>query len=283
VNTSVLRAALALTGLFAVVGVATTTPTTTLAFPHGLARMWPDLVGLAGQQPAVVAALMAVLVGLGTPTAFRAGRWGVAGAVALLLTAALHIAVLTAAQSRGAIHHGQQLLAQTLVALGATALWSVWRPHDLQTGRWPQRVVDIVTVVIASVYLGAGLRKLLATSGRWMLDAPLLVADIVKATRDHQVDAGLLVTGELPAGAALLVDHPGVVGVLFSCGLLLELAAPLALLGRLPAIAIGTLLVMFHRLAVGLMGLSFPYHEALLLVWCVGLPLWTWWQQERQR
>jgi len=279
----VLRLATGLTALLAVGRVATMAPLPALPFPHGLATVWPGIVGIAGQHPAVVAALMALLGVGGVPAMFRRGAAGVVGALALASMSALHVLVITAANSQGAIHHGQQLLSQTLLALSAMALWSLRRRHDDgQVEHIPQRVVDIVTMVIASAYLGAGVRKLLATGGRWMLDAPLLVADVVKTTRDHQVDVGAPVFEALPPAASWLVDHPGVVGVTFSLGLLVELVAPLALLGRLPTILIGALLIMFHRVADGLMGLGFPYHEALLLLWCVLLPLWTWWRSERQ-
>jgi len=283
-STIVLRVAVGLTALLAVVRVATLSPLPALPFPHGLATVSPGLIGTAGQHPAAVATLMALLVVIGAPALFRTGAAGVAGALALSVLTALHLAVITANNSQGAIHHGQQLLSQTLLALSAITLWSARhpRPDDDRVDVLPQRVIDIVTMVIASTYLGAGVRKLLATDGRWMLDAPLLIADIVKTTRDHQVDVGAPVFEALPPATTWLVEHPGFVGVVFSLGLLLELFAPLALLGRLPAILIGALLIMFHRVADGLMGLGFPFHEALLLLWCVMLPLWTWWRTERR-
>lgn len=280
-----LRLAAFLTASLAVARVAMTAPLPALPFPNGLATLWPGAIGLAGRHPGLVALAMAFFIVGGAWAWFRPGRWALAGAVALSVTTALHLAVTTAANSQGAIHHGQQLLSQTLLLLSAVALWSLRHRRDAQRERVelpPQRVIDLVTMVVASAYLGAGLRKLLATGGRWMLDAPLLVADIVKTTRDHQVDVGTPVFGALPPATALLVEHPALAGVAFSFGLLLELCAPLALLGRLPAIVVGTLLIMFHRLAAGLMGLSFPDHEALLLVWCVVLPLWSWWRSERR-
>jgi hypothetical protein len=253
----------------AVVDVCAAEPAGALVTPLGVARL-VDL-SLVGAHPGVVgalagAALAVVMIGLGRP----APRWQAATAVAGAVIASAHVAVFAAHGSQGFVHHGHQLLSQSVCMLALLAAARVVWPAAV-TAALVQRT--LVAVVVAS-YATAGLHKLIASDGRWLADVALLVVDVAKARLEHAIDhsGGAALTAVVgtddPVQEALRA-WPRLAAGAFGLALVVELAAPLALVGRGPAFVIGVALIVMHRGIAAVMGITFFFHEALVALWLV--------------
>jgi hypothetical protein len=247
-------------------------PFATQPFPIGVARL-ADLTFLADA---------------GTYSALRAGAGaglmlyalGVAPVLTLLWPATLLTVCGALENSQGATGHHLQL--PCLVALGQ---WCVYATDALRTAHTgprriafvpaeaQQRATQAAKLVLAAGYVASGCVKLIASRGQWFWQVADIPVQFVKAAANEHYDTLATqpewLTHDLPA---LMVAHPHLTRLAFAPGLLLELAALLALAGRKPALALGLGLLAMHGLVDVLMRIRFASHEWLLAIFFVNVP-----------
>ena len=230
--------------------------------PTGLAR-FVDLTSLA--QPWIYWTLTA---GLGVALAlFVTGRalpYSI-GYVALLWTA-----VGTLENSQGVEAHYSQPAALVLLAQTLAYAIARYRPGGIAAHR---RAFWYSQQALAAAYFVSGITKLVRSRGRWLEDLPNIALQIVKS---HDQSFFETLTGDLIARgdrvAALVMEHPNTARLVFGWGLALELFVWLALLGRRWALGVGIALFLLHEGIAFVMQIRFPIHEALVVLYFVGLP-----------
>jgi hypothetical protein len=242
--------------------------------PVGLAR-WVDLRWLAGRwqllQTGTYVALLAYVLD-------RAVPW------ALLYLALFLVLQVTAVSSDGSVNHGDHLVTIVAVSqLAAVVLWNATGGED-DLGGWlgPSQASTAAwwsVQAIVAVYFTSGLTKAVDTRGRWIRQSPgLLVAAVARLETAGAMGAG---HHERRAGRAarlidLLVVRPGIARAVFGAGLLVELVAPLALLGDEPRAAVGVALLALHAANGLVLLLPFPTYQVLVLAYLVNVPqLWA--------
>jgi hypothetical protein len=194
----------------------------------------------------------------------------------------IHNAVFTLNNSQGSTHHGYQIVTLTLLAQVAV-LWmpTVCRwlkkkslvPEGLQIGDlW----VYYSQLAIAAAYVIAAVSKLLRSGIGWIIDSPLIAVQVVKTHSQNYynylqadfADMGMTY-------ATWVAAHPGLTRIMLTGGLLLELFAFLALIGRRWAFAIGAAMVGLHVSISMVMHLHFPQNEQTCLIFLVNIPFWA--------
>jgi hypothetical protein len=224
------------------------------------------ILGPFGDPPARAAARLLLLATFVAGAAFVAGwryRWsGPAFAVLLLGT-------LTFRNSWGHLFHTDQLLALHVLLLGlapAAERWSLDARRAQRAGAtlpdepevrygWPLRLAGIVTVL---TYLVTGIAKLRYAGSDWLGGDTLL----------HQVafdNARKIVLGDPQAPlAGAFVAHPVLFRPMGLLTLVVELGAPVALLGRRWAAWWAAAAWTFHVGILALMAIGFPYPLTLV-------------------
>ena len=210
-------------------------------------------------------------------------------AFALPVVAFLTIAPATLANSQGADHHHLQVLG---LAVLVQVAWIGWRA--VRRGEWwaPGRRTQVLNVfytqqVIVATYLTTALWKLWKTQFGWIRESKYFPVQLVK-TRDAHYYNKLEHGGGDSSGWSAGIDawfakvtpqletflfaHPNLCRLVIGSGLLLELFAFLALIGRKSRVFYGGLLVMFHLIIGRVMNLNFEYNIYLLLIFFVNLP-----------
>lgn len=208
--------------------------------------------------PGVAQALLALTMATGL--AYLIGwryRWS-GPAFALLL-----LGVLTYRNSWSHLFHVDNLLALHVLIVGLTPAAAAWSldaagqeppPPDVRYG-WPLRLAALVTVL---TYVVTGLAKLRYGGADWVSGDTLL----------HQItfdNARKKVLGSpYSPWAGALAEHPALVRPFAPLTILVELAAPVALLGRRWATAWVAAAWLFHAGIVALMAITFPYPLSLV-------------------
>jgi len=245
--------------------------------PNGIAQ-WFDLTFFA--DPQIYQRLE--MFGIGCLVAYVIGFLPV---IALPYLAWFSIASKTLANSQGGISHSYQMVSLILLAQAIVAIWrfvgaarnrrneessGLWRTDNLHD-RW---AVFYSQIAIAACYVTAGITKLRNSDGAWLWNTPYLVKDLVKTTRQNfyaKLDPQY--AGEVDYVEPIL-NHPMIARVLFAPGLLLELAAVLALLGRRWSLALGLGLIALHLGIKEVMHLNFLLFELCVLIFLVNPPYW---------
>lgn len=200
------------------------------------------------------------------------------------------IATKTLANSQGGISHSYQMVSLVLLAQAVVTVWCFlqalpfrgtgdtrccclpgWLVTHLRVERW---ALYYSQVVIVACYVTAGITKLLNSGGMWLWNTPYLAKDLIKTDRQNfysQLKEG---GGEVAYVAALL-EHPMLARLLFSPGLLLELGALCALLGRAWGCWVGLSLIAMHIGIDVVMGLNFKVFEMTVLIFLVNVPWWV--------
>ena len=203
-------------------------------------------------DPALVGALVVALV---SGVAFTAGAWfrvsGPAFALAVLLLA-------TYRSSWGQLLHFENLLVLHLLVLAVAASADAW---SLDARRRPQQRRDraygpplvLLCVVVVATYAIAGLAKLRYGGTAWISGDTLRNHIAYSATR-------LEVLGGSPSPvASAVVPRPWALGPMAAASVLVELAAPLALLGGWWRNTWVAAAWAMHAAIAALMFVVFPY------------------------
>ncbi|MEZ4368832.1 MAG: HTTM domain-containing protein [Kofleriaceae bacterium] len=197
--------------------------------------------------------------------AFAVGAWHRWLAPAF---AALLLFTLTYRNSFGMVFHTENLLVLHVAILAvspAADAWSVDAWRRLRRGRTPPApdgryawAVRTAAVVTVSTYVLAGIARLRLAGDAWLGGEQLRNQIAIDNLRKH-------VLGDRIADLAVpLLEHPGAFTVLALATLVVELGAPVALVGgRVAGLWIATAWG-FHVGVVALMNIWFPYPLALV-------------------
>jgi hypothetical protein len=177
--------------------------------------------------------------------------------------AVLLLAVLTYRNSWSHLFHADNLLALHVLIVGLAPAADAWSldartgpaaPPDVRYG-WPLRLAALVTVL---TYVVTGAAKLRYGGLDWLSGDTLL----------HQItfdNARKKVLGsQYSPFAGSLADHPGLVQPFAPLTVLVELGAPLALLGRRWAVGWIASAWVLHLGIIALMAITFPYPVSLV-------------------
>jgi hypothetical protein len=220
-------------------------------------RSWEPvgpLVGLDGPLP--VPLWRGLVIGcLALAAAFTAGAWY---RVVAPLFAVVLLVVLSYRSSWGMIFHTENLLVVHVAILGfapAADAWSIdsrggRRGGDAAVSSWPLRAMSAVTV---TGYLLAGIAKLRLGGVQWVLGDELRNQVAVDNLRK------LLLGSDVSALATPLLEHPSLFAVMAAMTLVVELGAPVAMLGGRIAALWALAAWGFHLGVVLLMHIVFPY------------------------
>ena len=224
--------------------------------------------------PALV--ILPVLLALPLGLAFTLGwRFTVTGPA----FAAVLLWVLSYRNSWGMIFHTENLMVAHVIILGLTRSADAWsldarrRPPGPQPHAhgWPVRLLAVVTV---ATYLLAGVAKLRLSGLEWVSSD--LLRNYIAYDNLRKLELG---DTHSPLGGAL-VARPALFPPLAALSLLLELLAPLALLGPRLARLWSLGAFAFHLGVLAVMAIFFPYPLLGLafapLFAPERLPLWRW-------
>ena len=244
----------------------------TLSTPHGVGRL-VDLHFLL--DPSVFLVCRYLLWGALLLYVLR-----VAWSVVLPYLTLLSVAVGTVMNSHGAIAHYLQIMSLVLCMQTAAHFYGLLQRRrgreDLNPAAREDRVVFWSQQAIVATYLVSALTKLLHTGGMWFFQTPMIAVQIIKTTdQDYYDRLDAAAYGSGSAIAEWIVQHPLLVGLVLSLGLLLELSSPLALLNRYFALFYGIALVTFHETVQRVMKLNFLYNEYLIWIYLVNVPFWV--------
>ena len=236
--------------------------------PVGLARVF-DLTFLAnpGVLPGIKWVLIPVLM------------LYVTGRLPLLATGLTLLATVlpgTLDNSQGATQHSQQVISLILLAQFLYHLYCALCPDPertlLERGRWS---VFMGQQAIVAAYTVTALTKLFRSGFGWVVDSANFPIQMVKNiqmqyynTLEPETVTGFWATTSAKVQEVFLAS-PNLCRALLTSGLLLELLAVLALLGRRWAAAYGLLLIVFHLLVRTMTGLNFRFHIAALFIFLI--------------
>lgn len=229
----------------------------------------------------VIPCLLLYAAGLGLP-------------VVLPLLTLVSIGSRTLYNSQGYIHHGYQMLSLVLLAQSVVVVWYAirhdWRaafglrPAALNGGRtvwdWTIRYSQWMIVIC---YVIAGVIKPIKSDGEWFQNSHYIGIQVVKTHRQNYYSA-LEERWNVPeprVAQFMLKEHPDLIRVFLSCGVLLEIFAFLALYNRFLSLLFGIALVLFHYFNDLMMGLYFYGNEKLDWIFLINLPFWIWWLIQR--
>lgn len=130
-------------------------------------------------------------------------------------------------------------------------------------------------VAIVACYLTSGISKLDNSSGTWLRDSPYFATGIVKAEYQSYYSRPEVPPDESSIRRARwLIEHPMATRAVFAPGLLFELAAFLALLGRRWALAFGAAMIGMHEVIELIMSLHFDIFQYCVAIWLVNPGHW---------
>ncbi|MCB1088803.1 MAG: hypothetical protein KDM63_17335, partial [Verrucomicrobiae bacterium] len=199
---------------------------------------------------------------------------GIGLPVVLPILAFISIGSRTLYNSQGYIHHGYQMLSLILLAQTIVVWWHVirgdWRAAfglrkpELRNGRtlwdWTIRYSQWMIVIC---YVIAGVIKPIRSDGEWFQNSHYIGVQVVKTHRQNYYSA-LDERWNIPEpriATLMLKEHPNLVRIFLSCGVMLEIFAFLALYNRFLSLAIVFALVSFHVFNDLMMGLYFYGNE----------------------
>ena len=193
---------------------------------------------------------------------------------------------ITYRSSDGSVDHGDHLLAAVLLAqLAATVVWNAnsrwsWDLGVLSANSQQATAVWWSIQAIAAVYFTSGLSKLINTGGRWIgRSTRLLLAGYGRLETQRMTGKGSLANGREAVAlknAELVLSGLSsrllLAECVFACGLIIELASPVGLLGEVALMAAGLGLIGLHVGNQVLLRLPFPEYQLLVLIYFVNLP-----------
>ncbi|MDQ6623920.1 MAG: hypothetical protein M3Y86_10630, partial [Verrucomicrobiota bacterium] len=225
------------------------------------------------------------------PQTFAFCRYGMEAALALYVLrlglalvlpylALLSIATGSTYNSQGAISHHLQIVSLVLLAQTAAYFYGLVRrktnPASETNAARESRLVFWSQQAIVATYVVSALTKLIRTHGLWFFQTPNIAVQIIKTTEQDFHD--WLNPASLTSGIAVadwMLQHPLLIGLMVSFGLILEIGTPIALLGRPYALVYGLALLAFHHSVREVMKLTFANNEYLIWIYFVNVPFWV--------
>ncbi len=215
----------------------------------------PGILGPLAQPPSPGLVTAVLLLAVASGMAYTAGwRFRVTGPVFALSL----LAVLSYRNGWGHLFHNDNLLVLHVLVVGLTPAADAWsldargRPEGAEDVRYgfPLRLAAVLTVL---TYVVTGVAKLRYAGGDWLAGDTLLHQIAFDNARKQ-----VLGDGYSPL-ASTVVGHPGLFRPMGALTILVELGAPVALLGRRWAAWWSASAWLFHVGIVALMWISFAY------------------------
>ena len=271
-----------------------------------LRMMLPDIFGIVKSEPGLAGFSKATSpVGIGklidltflsNPSVGIAVHWitlvalvayvaGLVLPISTLILFLIHCSIFTLNNSKGATHHGYQILSITLLAQVAV-LWApaILRPFPKLRRYFPVHApglhrrdlfVYYSQLAIAGAYVIAGLSKVLRSHVKWIIDSPDVAVQIVKSHSQKYYEYLSPEWADMGMSYAnWITAHPWLSRLMLTGGLFLELFAFLLLINRAWAALIGISLVAMHLIIGELMGLHFPQNIQADFGMLVNAPFW---------
>lgn len=246
--------------------------------PNGLALVFP--VEIFHDAAVLKWTRMAAFVGL---CLFVAGRWLW---LALPVVAIASIGPTTLANSQGSIHHNLQLAHTAFVVI---ALWHLGvaarnrffssRFGRLERAEALELEAHFAKQAIAAGYVVSAVTKLINSEGAWISQAQNFSLQIRKTSEMYRHNFDQLPEATLPwldrvprYLEELILTHPWTGSWILAPGLIIELFAFLALLGRRSALVAGLCILLLHFTIGKVMHLHFQANIFLVTVYFVNLP-----------
>lgn len=242
--------------------------------PVGIARV-ADLGWLVTRRNSLrhlaQVAVLAYVLGFGT-------TW------ALLYLSAYLVLNVTAMSSNGAVNHAYHLVVVvSVVQCAAVLIWNALSEpalHDAFAGTREATAVWWSVQAMLAVYFTSGLSKVVNSRAEWIARSPGLLVGAA-ARMDTAASMGeryqtAARTRRVQRLIDALFDLPAIARLLFAAGLLVELAAPLGLLGENALLVVGIALLALHQANARLLTLPCYEYQILVLAYCVNVPrLWS--------
>ncbi len=246
-------------------------PPGTLPHPYGFAKHF-DFTFLAQPETYALcyhgALVLVVLFALGAR-----GFWTLGPVFAFMIARA------SLNNSQGFIGHAGLVLALVVMAqvVASGAEWIGRRPRWweilVSTKKEMQLAADWSRQAMIASYVVAGITKLVATEGEWLARAPYFLLQVCKVQGESWWGYGRSLGAGSEAFLRALGDHPWLAFLFLGAGLLLELFAFIALMGRRLGLVMGLSLLAFHLSLGWLMDLSFTTNQHLLMIFFIN-PVW---------
>jgi hypothetical protein len=233
-------------------------------YPHGLAQ-WIDF-SWVGDKDVFGAAIVLARLGL---IFYALGILAPLGLVAFLVVDVSHHTFFT---SQGIQGHGSQLNALIALALLCGHVFAVFRSRSwkellLSGSDSEQSALGWSRLMLAATYVVAGLSKIHHGGWDWWTRGESFALQILKAQDEmHFTMASPPLSASADAFGHFLETHASFADPLLLCALLMEVGAFLACTGRLPALLLGSGLVLFHLSNQWLMGLPFRGNVMMCLI-----------------
>lgn len=242
-----------------------------LTMPVGLAGMGLDLSWLPKAMPILKWISWPVLL------VYALGRLP-----ALTTTFLLAVTVLvgTYANSNGSLKHHHQVVSLILLAQAAWHWWWLARHRRRDLSHTDDALVRDRWAAFASqqaivaAYVVTGITKV-ATSGLggWIQGSANYPVQLRKTNLQAGYSRADVSTAAGSGLESWLVAHPAAGQAMLGTGLVLELGAFLALLGRPWSFTYGLLLIAFHAMNSVFMNLNFRWHNQCLFIFLIMPPL----------
>lgn len=242
-----------------------------LTMPVGLAGMGLDLSWLPKAMPVLKWISWPVLL------VYALGRLP-----ALTTTFLLAVTVLvgTYANSNGSLKHHHQVVSLILLAQAAWHWWWLARHRRRDLSHTDDALVRDRWAAFASqqaivaAYVVTGITKV-ATSGLggWIQGSANYPVQLRKTNLQAGYSRADVSTAAGSGLESWLVAHPAAGQAMLGTGLVLELGAFLALLGRPWSFTYGLLLIAFHAMNSVFMNLNFRWHNQCLFIFLIMPPL----------
>jgi hypothetical protein len=205
---------------------------------------------------------------------------GVVPVLGLLPALVFAIGIGTLNASQGAHNHSTQLC--SMILLGQFLVYVVpWTKADgLRTSSWAmpdvavnRRAAYVSMVIFCAAYVVSAWAKLQNSDWLWFHKVvPGLALELQKTNWSAFYDTLEPVPKVLTTTVNLMNEHPTVARIFFGAGLLVELFAFLALMGRRWAFFYGLAIIVMHLSISQLMQLDFWYHIWAAVIFLVNLP-----------
>jgi hypothetical protein len=205
---------------------------------------------------------------------------GALPAIGLLPALIFGIGIGTLNASQGAHLHSTQLC--SMILLGQFLVYALpwttaegWRSSAWAIPGLPvhRRAAYVSMVIFCAAYVVSAWAKLHNSDWQWFHKVvPGLALELQKTNWSAYYDTLEPVPQTLTTMVNLMNEHPTVARTFFGAGLLIELLAFLALLGRRWAFFYGLAIIAMHLSISRLMQLDFWYHIWAALIFLVNLP-----------
>lgn len=243
--------------------------------PTGIAKWWDlDLTWIG--EPALQPWLWIICIAsLGV---YVFGR-GLMLLPPLIILTVVMITSRTLENSQGFMYHIYQVVGLVLLAQAiAGIVYAVvklcgWAPKNRNINDY---IIRFAQIAVVGAYMLAGTSKFIYSDGEWIQNSPYFGIDIIRTNRQNfYADLeGDRPYEEARAEAARLLEEPTRARLMMGTGLLLELAAFLALFHRVLAMIVGIAVMAFHILIADLMELYFIHNEHVAFILFVNPVFW---------